>query len=106
MVMCCNSTILYPQALGAVFQALAIMNMPRKKRQIHRPRGVRVLAMIRSVLILSLIILGSGLEVITPIRDLKLSRQGRGGLSQKHGVEFSWEKAQYSINKGSLGYPA
>lgn len=43
------------------------------------------------------------LEIITPIRDLKLSRQEEVDYLQKNGVEYSWEKAQYSINKGIWG---
>lgn len=48
-------------------------------------------------------VLGDNLEVITPIRDLKLSRQAEIEYLEKHGVEWSWEKAQYSINKGLWG---
>ena len=48
-------------------------------------------------------VLGDNLEVITPIRDLKLSRQAEIQYLEKHGVEWSWEKAQYSINKGLWG---
>lgn len=43
------------------------------------------------------------IEIITPIRDLKLSRQAEVEWLQKQGVEYSWEKAQYSINKGIWG---
>jgi len=43
------------------------------------------------------------LEIITPIRDLKLSRQEEVEYLQKNGVDYSWEKAQYSINKGIWG---
>ncbi|WP_447636719.1 argininosuccinate synthase [Flavobacterium microcysteis] len=43
------------------------------------------------------------LEIITPIRDLKLSRQEEVDYLQKNGVDYSWEKAQYSINKGIWG---
>ena len=43
------------------------------------------------------------MEIITPIRDLKLSRQEEVDYLQKNGVEYSWEKAQYSINKGIWG---
>lgn len=43
------------------------------------------------------------MEIITPIRDLKLSRQEEVEYLQKNGVEYSWEKAQYSINKGIWG---
>lgn len=43
------------------------------------------------------------MEIITPIRDLKLSRQEEVDYLQKNGVNYSWEKAQYSINKGIWG---
>ncbi|RZJ66767.1 MAG: argininosuccinate synthase [Flavobacterium sp.] len=43
------------------------------------------------------------IEIITPIRDLKLSRQQEVEWLQQNGVEYSWEKAQYSINKGIWG---
>lgn len=48
-------------------------------------------------------ILAPNVEIITPIRDLKLSRQEEVDYLKKHGVELSWEKAQYSINKGIWG---
>ncbi|NJN34564.1 MAG: argininosuccinate synthase [Saprospiraceae bacterium] len=47
--------------------------------------------------------LGNNLEIITPIRDLRLSRQAEIEYLQKHGVVYSWEKAQYSINRGIWG---
>lgn len=43
------------------------------------------------------------IEIITPIRDLKLSRQEEVAYLQSKGVNYSWEKAQYSINKGIWG---
>lgn len=43
------------------------------------------------------------MEIITPIRDLKLTRQQEVEYLQQNGVEYSWEKAQYSINKGIWG---
>ncbi|MFL9843933.1 argininosuccinate synthase [Flavobacterium rhizosphaerae] len=43
------------------------------------------------------------MKIITPIRDLKLTRQQEVEYLQKNGVEYSWEKAQYSINKGIWG---
>jgi len=42
-------------------------------------------------------------EIITPIRDQKLSREEEVAFLQKRGVEISIEKAQYSINKGLWG---
>lgn len=42
-------------------------------------------------------------EIITPIRDLKLSRESEIDYLHNHGVEFNAEKAKYSINKGIWG---
>ncbi|MBS1507907.1 MAG: argininosuccinate synthase [Bacteroidetes bacterium] len=48
-------------------------------------------------------ILAPGLEIITPIRDKKLSRQEEVDYLNNHGFSFSAEKAKYSINKGIWG---
>lgn len=48
-------------------------------------------------------ILIPGVEIITPIRDLKLSREAEIEYLNKHGVEYTAEKARYSINKGIWG---
>lgn len=48
-------------------------------------------------------ILAPGLEVITPIRDLRLSREAEIEYLKKHGVQMNFEKAKYSINKGIWG---
>ena len=44
-----------------------------------------------------------GVEIITPIRDLKLSREEEISYLQSKGVEMNAEKAMYSINKGLWG---
>jgi argininosuccinate synthase len=44
-----------------------------------------------------------GVEIITPIRDLKLSREEEIDYLQKKGVNMNAEKAVYSINKGLWG---
>ena len=48
-------------------------------------------------------VLGESLEIITPIRDLKLSRAAEIEFLKERGVDWSWEKAQYSINQGLWG---
>ncbi len=48
-------------------------------------------------------ILGNNLEIITPIRDMQLSRQAEIEYLQQNGVDYSWEKAKYSINQGLWG---
>ncbi len=48
-------------------------------------------------------ILIPGVAIITPIRDLKLSREAEIDYLHQHGVEYNAEKATYSINKGIWG---
>lgn len=43
------------------------------------------------------------IEIITPIRDLKLSREEEIQYLKKHGINMNFEKAAYSINKGIWG---
>lgn len=44
-----------------------------------------------------------GLEIITPIRDMKLSREQEIEYLKNKGVEMNFAKAVYSINKGLWG---
>ncbi len=44
-----------------------------------------------------------GVEIITPIRDLKLSREQEIEYLKSKGVDMNFEKAVYSINKGLWG---
>ena len=48
-------------------------------------------------------ILIPGVEIITPIRDLKLSREQEINYLKEKGVLMNFEKAVYSINKGLWG---
>ena len=45
----------------------------------------------------------TSVEIITPIRDQKLSREDEIAYLNQHGVAYSAEKAKYSINKGLWG---
>lgn len=44
-----------------------------------------------------------GIEIITPIRDLQLSREQEISYLKEKGVDMNFEKAAYSINKGLWG---
>jgi argininosuccinate synthase len=48
-------------------------------------------------------VLAPEIEIITPIRDLMLSRQEEIDFLKKHGVEADFEKMIYSINQGLWG---
>ncbi len=43
------------------------------------------------------------IEIITPIRDNRLAREEEIAYLKANGVDYSWEKAKYSINKGLWG---
>lgn len=42
-------------------------------------------------------------KIITPTRDLKLSREEEIAYLKAHGVNYDWKKMEYSINKGVWG---
>ena len=44
-----------------------------------------------------------GVQIITPIRDMQLSREEEINYLKKNGVAMNFEKAAYSINKGLWG---
>ncbi len=48
-------------------------------------------------------ILIPGMEIITPIRDLKLSREAEIDYLKSKGVDMNFEKSMYSVNKGLWG---
>ena len=43
------------------------------------------------------------IEIVTPIRDGQLSRQEEIDYLKSNGIDLSWEKAKYSVNKGLWG---
>ncbi len=48
-------------------------------------------------------ILVPGIEILTPIREMKLSREEEISYLKSKGVEMNFSKAMYSINKGLWG---
>ena len=95
----------YPLSVSAerMFQALAVVEHAKEldaKYVAHGSTGAGN-DQVRFDLVFN--VLGNDLEIITPIRDMQLSRQEEIEYLKKHGVELSWEKAQYSINQGIWG---
>ena len=95
----------YPLSVSAerMFQALAVAKHAKKigaKFVAHGSTGAGN-DQVRFDLVFNT--LGEDLTIITPIRDMKLSRQEEIEYLKKHGVNLSWEKAQYSINQGLWG---
>ncbi|MFM2267075.1 MAG: hypothetical protein RL757_516 [Bacteroidota bacterium] len=95
----------YPLSVSAerMFQALAVIRFANKMGATAIAHGSTGAGndQVRFDLIFN--VLGNQLEIITPIRDLKLSRQAEIDYLNQHNIVWSWEKAQYSINKGIWG---
>ncbi|KAA1244390.1 argininosuccinate synthase [Aquimarina sp. RZ0] len=95
----------YPLSVSAerIFQAIEVINYAKSvgaKYIAHGSTGAGNDQIRFDVIFQTL---APEIEIITPIRDLKLSRQEEVEFLEKHGVHYSWEKAQYSINKGVWG---
>lgn len=95
----------YPLSVSAerVCQATAIANYAKKigaECVAHGSTGAGN-DQVRFDMIFNILI--PGVEIITPIRDLKLSREAEIEYLNNHGIEYSAEKAKYSINKGIWG---
>lgn len=95
----------YPLSVSAerVCQATAIANYVKKIGADYVAHGSTGAGndQVRFDMIFNILI--PEVEIITPIRDLKLSREAEIEYLSKHGVEYSAEKAKYSINKGLWG---
>ena len=95
----------YPLSVSAerIFQAIAIAEYAKKQKAnciVHGSTGAGN-DQIRFDVAFSVIC--PEVEIITPIRDEKLTRQQEIDYLQSQGFEYSWEKAKYSINKGIWG---
>lgn len=95
----------YPLSVSAerVFQAVAIAEYARElgiKTIVHGSTGAGN-DQVRFDMILQAMIPEA--EIITPIRDQKLSREEEIKFLLHHGIEMNAQKALYSINKGIWG---
>ena len=95
----------YPLSVSAerVFQVLGVVEYAREigaKYIAHGSTGAGN-DQVRFDLLIN--ILAPEMEIITPIRDQQLTRKQEVDYLANHGVEWQWEKAKYSINKGLWG---
>ena len=95
----------YPLSVSAerIVQALEIVNHAKKvgaKYIAHGSTGAGN-DQVRFDMIFQII--APEIEIITPIRDNKLSREVEIAYLKENGVDYPWEKAKYSINKGLWG---
>ena len=95
----------YPLSVSAerVYQALAIARYAKEINADFVAHGSTGAGndQVRFDMIFNIMI--PDIQILTPIRDLKLSRQQEIDFLKEHGVEMNFEKAAYSINKGLWG---
>ena len=95
----------YPLSVSAerMFQALAIAEYAKNMEAKYVAHGSTGAGNDQVRFDLAFQILIPEVEIITPIRDLQLSREAEIEYLQKHGIQDNWEKAAYSINQGLWG---
>ncbi|ADV48280.1 argininosuccinate synthase [Cellulophaga algicola DSM 14237] len=95
----------YPLSVSAerIVQAIEIVNYAKKvdaKYIAHGSTGAGN-DQVRFDMIFQII--APEIEIITPIRDNKLSRETEIAYLKENGIDYPWEKAKYSINRGLWG---
>lgn len=98
-----NST--YPLSVSAerMSQALAVARYAREIQATAVAHGSTGAGNDQVRFDMTLQILAPGLEIITPIRDKRLSREAEIDYLKTKGIEYNAAKAAYSINKGLWG---
>jgi len=95
----------YPLSVSAerVFQAMAIAETALEIKADYIAHGSTGAGndQIRFDMIFA--IMAPDIPVLTPIRDMKLSREDEIVYLEKNGVKMDWKKAVYSINQGLWG---
>lgn len=95
----------YPLSVSAerMSQALAVANFAKQLKADAVAHGSTGAGndQVRFDMVLNILV--PGIEIITPIRELKLSREEEIDYLKSKGVEFNFTKAMYSINKGLWG---
>ena len=98
-----NST--YPLSVSSerVFQALEVLEHVRKIGAAYVAHGSTGAGNDQVRFDIVFEILSPEVEIIAPVREHGFTRQYEIDYLQKHGFDFSWEKAKYSINQGLWG---
>lgn len=95
----------YPLSVSAerIVQAIEIVNHAKKVGASYIAHGSTGAGndQVRFDMIFQII--APEIEIITPIRDNKLSREAEIAYLKENGVDYPWEKAKYSINRGLWG---
>lgn len=95
----------YPLSVSSerIFQAMAIVDYARKIGAQYIAHGSTGAGNDQIRFDLTFQILAPEIEILTPTRDLTLSREDEIEYLKKRGVKKDWTKMTYSINKGLWG---
>ena len=95
----------YPVSVSSerVFQAIATIEYAKKIGARYIAHGSTGAGNDQVRFDLTYQVLSPGIQIVTPIRDLGLSRDQEIDYLRKHGVEDDFIKMQYSINQGLWG---
>ncbi len=95
----------YPLSVSSerVFQAIALAEYTKRIGAKYIAHGSTGAGNDQVRFDLAFQILAPEIEILTPIRDKKLSREEEIAYLRLEGVKSNWKKAEYSINKGLWG---
>ena len=95
----------YPLSVSSerVFQALEVLKHVKKLGAGYVAHGSTAAGNDQVRFDIVFEILAPEVQIIAPVRDEGFTRQYEIEYLQKHGFDFSWEKAKYSINQGLWG---
>ncbi|MDR0349607.1 MAG: argininosuccinate synthase [Tannerella sp.] len=95
----------YPVSVSSerIFQALAIINYAKEIEADAVAHGSTGAGNDQVRFDLTFNVLASGIEIITPTRDMNLSREYEINYLKTHGFEADFVKMEYSVNKGLWG---
>lgn len=95
----------YPISVSSerIFQAIAIINYAKSIGAKHVAHGSTGAGNDQVRFDLTFQILAPDINIITPTRDMTLTREYEINYLKKHGFEADFKKMEYSINKGLWG---
>lgn len=95
----------YPISVSSerIFQAIAIINYAKEIGAKYIAHGSTGAGNDQIRFDLTFQVIAPEIEILTPTRDLELSRQQEIDYLKKHGMTADWSKMEYSINKGIWG---
>ena len=95
----------YPLSVSSerIFQALAVIEYAKSIGATHVAHGSTGAGNDQIRFDLAFEVLAPEIKIITPTRDLELSREAEINYLKEHGVVDNFEKMAYSVNKGLWG---